>query len=455
MNNPKKTKEKVARLLVGKKIKRLRDEQAWSQEKLAEKAEVNKRTFQKLEGGKKVSGDTLQRVAEALKTPVTEFTLVNLENDTLFKMGPLELQSFKEDLNEFLENRINREEYQEMQALIETVEKQKVEIALPPLPPAPEGVVEPLLGELDKPFEQLDLSSTIKRVFTETTPWVKYAPVDKNNPSLAHQLRERGFISRPYISDFGPFRVGFFRRGVMTPTSLFLAIHKRGTNEGFVIRLWPTKDRSKYQISPFLIFFYRSAKNNERVFSINLEFFRVERVGESYEFKKFYRAHGFYEPYEYYHEFFPELLNATANTDPNFELTGGSLHKGSFAWSVDSYAFERMIRIQRLKPIEIAWTIDFYSPDTIVLNYDHPVQTILGRANTPISVTLAYGKKLDFSTASKTAVYTSDLSITLPRLSKLAVKLHSTFYHPCYKNFLNPKKIDLIALTDAPTIQNE
>lgn len=171
MNNLKETKEKVARLLIGKKIRRLREEQAWSQDKLAEKASVDKRTIQRLEDGeKKGHGDTLQRVADALMKSVTEFTMMNIENGRLFQMDSQALQALKEDLNEFLEiKKINLEEYQEMQPLIETVEKQKVEITLPPLPPAPEGVVEPLPNELEQPLEQLDLIAAIKRVLTETT----------------------------------------------------------------------------------------------------------------------------------------------------------------------------------------------------------------------------------------------------------------------------------------------
>jgi len=76
----KNTAEKVTKLLIGEKVKRLRTTQALSQEKLAEKADVDVKTIQRLEKGDGARDDTLLRVAEVFKVPVTEFTMLNLDN---------------------------------------------------------------------------------------------------------------------------------------------------------------------------------------------------------------------------------------------------------------------------------------------------------------------------------------------------------------------------------------
>ncbi len=270
----KNTAEKVTKLLIGEKVKRLRTTQALSQEKLAEKAGVDVRTIQRLENGENAKGDTLQRVAEAFSVPVTEFTLLNLDNGRFAQMSPQELSGLKESLHELSDSgRINREEYYEMRERIEVAEKEKAAMELPPLPPPPDGTknteAEISPNEPIALLEKLDFLGAVKRVLSETKPWVKYAPVDKDNPSLAHQLREQGFVSQPLISDSGPFRVGFFKREFsyvrefmarVNSPALYLTINRLETNEGIVIRLWPTRvtryRKNRYwQQCPFLTVF--------------------------------------------------------------------------------------------------------------------------------------------------------------------------------------------------------
>jgi transcriptional regulator with XRE-family HTH domain len=441
MNNLKETKEKVARLLIGKKIRRLREEQAWPQDRLADKARVDKRTIQRLEDGTTARGNTLQMIAEAFKIPVTEFTVTNLDNGRLFQIDLPELQALKDDLNEFLETKkINHEEYQEMQTLIETFEKKKIESALPSLPSAPEGVVEPVPDELEKPLERLDLISTIKRVLTETTPWVKYAPVDKNNPSVAHKLRERVFISQPYFCNLGGFRVGFFREGFSSPGALYLAISRNETNEGLVVKLWPTFDG--FWLSTLL---YRSMKNNEGLFEINLRDFEI-RV----------------KPWNYYldgrAQVYTDLLNATMSSKPNFVLwdTG---YINALVYRVRSkyrdysdYDPERLINARELPPIHIPWNIGLGS-SSIHLVYVHPIEPMWFRQYFGwTKVELGLGSHYDTKGQHQND---SHLTVTWPRFFKFRAKVLSFWSHSKYKNCLDRKEIDLIALTDNPVAEQK
>lgn len=464
-----KTAEKVAKLLIGEKVKRLYTQQALSQKEIAAKASVDVKTMQRLENGETAKGDTLRRVAEALNVPVTEFSMwLGLDNGSIAQMSLPELNSLKMSLSELSENRkINREEHDEIREIIEMAEKQKANLILPPLPPPPAGA-ENLESEMQpnvplELLEELNLFDAIKRVMTETKPWARYAPADKNQPTLAHKLREKGFIAQPCIGDFGPYRVGLFKQGKMdNPSpSLYLAIHTRDTTEGLVILLSPPRLRGNSPSHSYLPIFYRSLNNNQRFFKLNFELYNLESLEGTYG-----------EP-------FLGLLNTTMTYNPNFKLTGGKIGTSfmSYGWSEDSYMFNRMIRIEKLNPFEIAWGIDFehdlasasrywMRPLHIWLIYNHP----LNHGRRQISVELNFdGNPVFDKDLNLTLRPSSRLSITWPKewgktsptVSKFGAKL-SAMYHlhdstpnepfdlpeKHKKDSFGRKKIDLVTLTD-------
>lgn len=178
---------------------------------------------------------------------------------------------------------------------------------------------------------------------TSTEPWVKYAPVDVNRPTLAHTLRERAFISQPYFCNLGSYRAGFFKQGFSSPSALFLAISRHGTNEGLVIRLWP-----EVTWPPLLPLLYRSFNNNERRFDINLRDFEIySQTRKDYRFNN--------------HQELPELLNATMVGKPNFVLTRAVLWNACGRWNSHPYAEynpERVIKVGELPSVHIPWNID-------------------------------------------------------------------------------------------------
>lgn len=372
----KNTAEKVTKLLIGEKVRRLRTMQALSQEKLAEKAKVDVKTIQRLEKGDGARDDTLLRVAEAFEIPVTEFTMLSIDNGSLTQRSSQELNGLKMSLHELLENgKINQEEHYEMREHIEEAEKQRAAIELPPLPPPPENAknskseIPP--NEPITLLEKLDFFDAVKHALSETQPWVKYAPIDKNKPSWGHLLREYGFIFRPYISDFGPFRIGFFRKGIPPYYALFLAISRRESSEGLVVRLSPTliyadwcEGTTPEVTAPFLSLFYRSRNNNAQLLNINLEWFH-------------------FDEHDLGNWFFDMLLQATANSTPNFEFTGawfgnsyGSLFTRAKIYDSESYFFKRLIKVGKMNPVEIPWSISCMERSSISLNYCHPVPTI-------------------------------------------------------------------------------
>jgi len=114
-----KTAEKVAKLLIGEKVKRLYTQQALSQKEMAAKAGVDVKTIQRLENGETAKGDTLQRIAKALDVPVTEFSMwLGLDNWSISQMSLSELNNLKISLSGLSESqKINREEQVEMQEI--------------------------------------------------------------------------------------------------------------------------------------------------------------------------------------------------------------------------------------------------------------------------------------------------------------------------------------------------
>lgn len=427
----KNTAEKVTKLLIGEKVKLLRSIQSLTKEKLAEKAEVDVKTIHRLEKGEGASPDTLQRVAEAFGISVMEFTMLNLDYGNLIQRSSQELSIIKNSVHELLENKkINADEYREMRELIETVEKQKVEFALPPLLTPPKDV-EPLPDEPTEPLERLDFIGAIKRVLVETKLWVKYAPVDKNQLTVAHKLRERAFISQPYFCDLGFHRIGFFKQGFSVPGALYLAISRNGTNEGLVIRMWP-----EVTWPPVLTLLYRSLSNNERLFHINLRDFEISSQTREY--------------YHYNYQVHPDLLNATMASKPNFVLTRAELWNACGNWNGHDYTeyhSERLIKVGELPPVHIPWTIDLRRSAHLV--FIQPMEPMWYRRYFGwVKVELGLGHHYDIRGILHED---SHLLVTWPWFFKFVAKFLSVWSHQKYRECLNRQGIDLIALTDQPT----
>jgi len=428
----KNTAEKVTKLLFGEKVKRLRNICALTKEKLAEKAEVDVKTIHRLEKGEGASPDTLQRVAKALDVPVTEFTMLNLNNGRFTQMSPQQLNGVKESLHELSSSgKINREAYRAMQERIEMAEQPKTVVELPPLQPPPKEVeITPI--ELTEPLERLDFIGAIKRVLTETKPWVKYAPVDVSQPTLAHILRDRAFISQPYFCDLGLYRVGFFKQGFSSPSALFLAISRQGTNEGLVVRLWP-----EVTWPPLLPLLYRSLNNNERLFDINLRDFEIySQTREDYRFNG--------------HQELPELLNATIGSKPNFVLTRAKFWNACGRWNSRPYAEynpERVIKMGELPAVHIPWNIDLLRSAHLV--YIQPMEPMWYRRYFGwVKVELGLGRHYDIN---RNLHENSYLLVTWPWFFKAVAKFLTVWSHEKYGACLNRQGIDLTELTDQPT----
>lgn len=393
----KNTTEKVTKLLIGEKVRQLRNARAWSQERLAEKATIDTRTIQRVEKGKGASDDTLLRVAEAFGISVTEFTMLNLSNGGFTQMSPQELSGLTGALHELFNNdKIIRKEYNEMLERVEIAGKEK-------------AANEPMFS-----LEKLDFLSVVKRVLSETKT-------------------ENGSDFQPYISDFRAFRIGFFRMGIPPHSTLFLAISRRESSEGLVVRLSPTRAfRDWCQGSlpevkaPFLDLFYRSRNNDSQMLHINLEWFHFEAGYLSID------------------SIFDGVLQATINGTPNFELTD-SWFKNSYdmrpeIYDSGSYFFKRLIKIDKMNPIEIPWTIRS-TFSSIVLQYSHPVPTIWHRDRHMMSLEIV----LPVSVEEK-----SRIAVSWPRFGKLQLiyfKLRSLFYID-KTQFLPAEDFDLVAYLD-------
>lgn len=284
-----------------------------------------------------------------------------------------------------------------------------------------------------KPLEKLDLLNAIKRVLTETTPW------EDIPKELVYQMGRGGIVSQPLISDWGPYRVGFFKRE-FTPQishnenspSLLVAISRRGTNEGVAIRLYPT--RINYirtaQDFPCVTVFYRSLKNNGGIFNVNLVWLEIECHSET--------SHT-------YEACLPELVNANRICKPNFELTGGYIDKSytSSLRSENSYWPEKLIRIEKLKPIEIPWVVDFSQQGEIYLRYSHPVPTIWYSAPRQFVVELKLSRD---ESSNDPPNHQSQLIVTWPKFGKQLLKFLARLnlaYKNCYF-----ESIDLVAEID-------
>lgn len=433
--------EKVSKLLIGEKVNRLRNTHALTKEKLAEKAEVDVKTIHRLEKGEGASLDTLQRVAEALGVAVTEFTMLNLDYGSFVQRIPQELSSIKSSVYELLEiKKITPEEYNEMRELIEAVEKQKIEFTLPSLP-APLAGAENLESEmqLNVPLELLDelnLFDAIKRVMTETKPWVKYAPIDKNQPTLAHKLRQWGFISQPYFCKRGAYKIGLFKQGFPSHTGLYLVINSYETAEGAVVRLWPYHQFS----SDMIILLYRSLSGNERLFCVNMREYKYETTNLSGDYNIFHGG------------FFPDLLNATRLGSPNFELRNRYYINNAWGYGF-YYNPELVIKTDEQPPIHLPWTIELYDKQ-ISLKFNCPTEEPMRfvRNLGVVSVNIVLGEH-----GYKQEDKTPHLTIIWPQFSEFVVKFLAFWHGPKYKRCNNSERIDLVKLTDqlTPEPKNE
>lgn len=450
----KNTAEKVTKLLMGEKVKRLRNTKALSQEKLAEKADVDVRTIQRLENGKSTKGDTLQRVAEAFGISVIEFTLLNFDNVRLAPGSSQELSSIKSSLYKLLEiKKINSEEYSEMRERIEMVEKQKGEFAWPP---RPAGEDDSSQNEPTLPSEKLDLPGAIIRVLKEIKPWVKYAPADEDKPTLAHRLHECGFTHQPYFCDLGQWRIGLFKKSGLyfsdfakkgydrskIPGVLYLAISSNESKEGLVLRLWdspyyPLSYEAINQTDPFITLTYRSKKTNLCDFSINLEKFETK---------------GYHVPSHFANSL---LLDATQEYAANFELIGGGQMYNAYepfsdykGWGKTlNYNPEKLIKEKDLPPVYIPWNINLKAGLGIVLQYFHPIPTWF-RSHLELSgIQLGLGPHSEYNGEQHDG---SCLSVSWPRVNRFQAMVLLFNYYPWFKRCVKKERIDLIAKTDEP-----
>ncbi len=453
----KNTAEKVTKLLIGEKVKRLRNTHALTKERLAEKAEVDVKTIHRLEKGEGASPDTLQRVAEAFGGSVMEFTMLNLDYGSLAQRSSQELSSIKGALYELLEiKKINSDEHHEMRELIE---KLKVEFTLPPLPPPPEGEVDSQ-NDPTQPLEKLDLGGAIIRVLKETKPWVKYAPVDKNKPALAHRLHDYGFKHQPYFCDLGQWRLGLFKHPHLyfsdfankdygkskIPGVLYLALCSNQSKEGLVVRLWDSpyyamnsSTPARGAADPFICLAYRSEKLNTRHFVINLEKFEID---EDEAARRSHFAGSL-------------LLDATQEYTANFELIGGGRISNAYepysddkrSGKILKYNPGKLIKENDLPPVYIPWNISLKEGLGIVLQYFHPIP-IWFRSRLELSaIQLGLGPHIEYSGKSHDD---SCLSVSWPRINRFEAMVLLFNYYPWFRRCVNKESIDLIAKTDEP-----
>ena len=251
-------------------------------------------------------------------------------------------------------------------------------------------------------LERLDFISLVKRALAETKPWADLG----KNPQLNHELlRERGFISQPYICDSGSYRAGFFKQGFPSAVGLYLAICGKSTNESLVTRLWPTDWRE-------LNLLYRSSNNSVRFFNID---WRTSTINH----------HANYESYNF--NFYPELFTATINSNPNFSFAMGfsnvygNWHRHG---EYPDYNPERIISVGDLPPIYIPWAIDLNLNAS--LSYIHPLETAWYKLNTKW-VKVAFDDHSEHS----------NLMVICPASNPF--------------DRFGQIKIDLVALTDKPT----
>ena len=388
--------------------------------------------------------------------------MLNLDNRRFTQMSPEELNGLKMSLNELLEiKKINSDMYHEMREIIEMAEKSKVPLELPPLPPPPEGEVAALLNESPRPLEKLDLAGAIIRALKETKSWVKYAPVDKNRPTLAHRLRDYGFIQQPYFCDLGQWRLGLFKSSRLyfadfakkgydkskIPGVLYLALCSNESKEGLVVRLWDSPYYAMNGFSPahvaadpFIGLAYRSKKLNTRRFVINLEKFEIDKSEAARRTPDFAES---------------LLLDATQEYTASFELIGGGRISNAYEpfsddkkWGkILKYNPEKLIKENDLPPVYIPWNISLKEGLGIVLRYFHPIP-IWFRSRLELSaIQLGLGRHIEYSGKSHDD---SCLSVSWPRVNRFEAMVLLLNYYSWFRRCVNKERIDLIAKTDEP-----
>jgi len=305
---------------------------------------------------------------------------------------------------------------------------------LQPLPPPPKNLEPPLAEPTELP-EGLNFIDAIKRVLTESKPWVKYAPADKNQPTLAHKLREWGFISQPYFCERGVYRIGLFKQGFSSHSGLYLVISSNKNNEGAVVRLWPYHPLNSERLE--LILLYRSLNEDEKLFSVNMRDFEITSLKENY-----YLLHG---------EFFPELLNATRIGKPNFELTSFQINNawGENMYGLSKYNPELVVKTGMQPPIHLPWTIDLYFNDGISLKFICPTEKPMRfiRNLSFVKVDIALGKYYYNGQYCRT----SRLRVLWPQFSEFVTKFLAFWIHPKYKRCMAREGIDLVRFMDQLT----
>ncbi len=145
-----------------------------------------------------------------------------------------------------------------------------------------------------------------------------------------HQVWRRLEINKPYISDNGIWRIGFFKvnspHSITTSQVTCLAIRKHDGSEEIVIRLVPTLMSSfarwRVDYTRVIEFFYRSEETGER--SCNI----AHVQGYKYCVKVNYdNSHGLRQIYL-------NVLNELKEARPNFEFIGGSYSFSSLCGNI-------------------------------------------------------------------------------------------------------------------------
>lgn len=153
-----------------------------------------------------------------------------------------------------------------------------------------------------------------------------------------HQVWRRLEIDKPYISDNGIWRIGFFKvespKSITSSQAICLAIRKRDGSEELVIRLFPTLMssfvRAREDYTKVIEFFYRSEKTGERSFNI------AHVQGYKYCVKVNYdNSHGLRQIYL-------NVLNELKEARPNCEFIGGSYSFSSLCGNIKDEFYKHL-----------------------------------------------------------------------------------------------------------------
>jgi len=75
--------KKYLDILMGRNLKRMREEQGWSQEKLAEMIDSDRRYISAMENGRGIGSCVFSRLCKALRVEESAFTRMELEDENM------------------------------------------------------------------------------------------------------------------------------------------------------------------------------------------------------------------------------------------------------------------------------------------------------------------------------------------------------------------------------------